>query len=296
MREIVERGAPFERQVWDRNEAIASSKPRARSTRRIIRDLPETETITVYSQGDWIDLCRGPHFPTTKSVGKAFKLTKLAGAYWRGDHRNAQLQRIYGTAWATESAARRAPQRIEEAEKRDHRRVGRTMDLFHFQEEGPGHGVLAPARLDPVPHAGSYMRRRLEARATRRSARRRCSTARSGRSPGHWQLYGKNMFVARDGRGRDPGREADELPRATCRCSTSARRATATCRCGWPSSAPATATSPSGSLHGLMRVRQFVQDDAHIFCREDQVTGGDPRLRRAAALGLRTTSPCTCTR
>ncbi|MEM9966316.1 MAG: threonine--tRNA ligase, partial [Asticcacaulis sp.] len=140
MKELVDRDEKIVREVWDRNEAIAHFESIGEHYKaEIIRDLPGTETITVYRHGDnWKDLCRGPHFPSSKFVGKAFKLTKLAGAYWRGDQNNAQLQRIYGTAWASEEDLQAYLTRIEEAEKRDHRKIGRQMDLFHMQEEGRG--------------------------------------------------------------------------------------------------------------------------------------------------------------
>ncbi|OYX56371.1 MAG: threonine--tRNA ligase, partial [Brevundimonas subvibrioides] len=139
MSRIVDRDAKFEREVWDRDEAITFFEARGEAFKaELIRDLPGTETITLYKQGDWIDLCRGPHFPSTKSVGKAFKLTKLAGAYWRGDSNREQLQRIYGTAWATKEDLDAYLTRLEEAEKRDHRKVGKAMELFHMQEEGRG--------------------------------------------------------------------------------------------------------------------------------------------------------------
>src|SRR5665213_4603140 len=139
MREIVDRDEPIRREVVQRDAAIADFEGMGETYKaEIIRDLPEGEPITVYHQGTWKDLCRGPHLPSTKAVGKAFKLTKLAGAYWRGDQRNAQLQRIYGTAWASDAELQAYLTRIEEAEKRDHRRIGRQMDLFHLQEEGRG--------------------------------------------------------------------------------------------------------------------------------------------------------------
>src|SRR5471032_294471 len=139
MREIVDRDEPIRREVVQRDAAIADFEGMGETYKaEIIRDLPQGEPITVYHQGAWKDLCRGPHLPSTKAVGKAFKLTKLAGAYWRGDQRNAQLQRIYGTAWASDAELQAYLTRIEEAEKRDHRRIGRQMDLFHLQEEGRG--------------------------------------------------------------------------------------------------------------------------------------------------------------
>jgi threonyl-tRNA synthetase len=139
MREIVARDEPITREVWERNQAIAYFEGVGEQYKaEIIRDLPEAEVITIYKQGDFVDLCRGPHLPNTGRLGTAFKLTKIAGAYWRGDAKNAMLQRVYGTAWADDKALKAYLRRLEEAEKRDHRRLGRQMDLFHFQEEAPG--------------------------------------------------------------------------------------------------------------------------------------------------------------
>ena len=164
MREIVDRDEPIEREVWSRAEAIRHFRDIGEAYKaEIIEDLPESETITVYRQGQWHDLCRGPHLPSTKLVGKAFKLTKLAGAYWRGDSRNAQLQRIYGTAWTSQDQLDAYLKRIEEAEKRDHRRIGKAMDLFHIQEEGKGMVFWHPKGWTLYRTLEAYMRRRLEA-------------------------------------------------------------------------------------------------------------------------------------
>ena len=163
MAEIVDRDEKIVREVWDRNEAIAHFKGIGEAYKaEIISDLPEDEVITVYRQGSWKDLCLGPHLPSTRHVGKAFKLTKLAGAYWRGDHRNAQLQRIYGTAWASEADLEAYLKRIEEAERRDHRRIGRAMDLFHLQEEARGMIFWHPKGWTLYRTVEAYMRRRVE--------------------------------------------------------------------------------------------------------------------------------------
>jgi threonyl-tRNA synthetase len=160
MREIVDRDEPIRREVWDRQSAIAHFESIGEVYKaEIIRDLPEDEEISVYWQGQWKDLCLGPHFPSTKAVGKAFKLTKLAGAYWRGDAKNAQLQRIYGTAWATDADLQAYLTRIEEAEKRDHRKIGRSMELFHMQEEGRGMVFWHPKGWTLWRTVEAYMRR-----------------------------------------------------------------------------------------------------------------------------------------
>ena len=272
MRDIIARDAPFTREVVERGAAIARFEGMGESYKaEIIRDLPEDAEITVYHQGEWQDLCKGPHLPSTGQIGKAFKLTKLAGAYWRGDSNNAQLQRIYGTAWTTEAELQTYLQRIEEAEKRDHRRVGRVMDLFHMQEEGRGMVFWHPHGWTLYRTLESYMRRRLEASGYQEIRTPQLLDRALWERSGHWQLYGKNMFAAQTVEGETlavkpmncPGhvqvfnvgqKSYRDLPLRLAEFGSCHRY------------------EPSGSLHGLMRVRQFVQDDAHIFCREDQVT------------------------
>ena len=163
MREIVARDEKISREVWDRQEAIRHFKDIGEAYKaEIIEGIPAGEPVTVYRQGAWKDLCRGPHLPSTRHVGNAFKLTKLAGAYWRGDHRNAQLQRIYGTAWASEADLEAYLHRIEEAEKRDHRKIGQAMDLFHIQEEGKGMAFWHPKGWTLYRTLQNYVRRRVE--------------------------------------------------------------------------------------------------------------------------------------
>ena len=271
MAEIIDRGAKLEREVWDRDEAIKYFEGIGEAYKaEIIRDLPEAETITVYRQGEWLDLCRGPHFPSTKFVGKAFKLTKLAGAYWRGDHRNAQLQRIYGTAWATKEDLDAHLQRLEEAEKRDHRKVGRAMELFHMQEEGRGMVFWHPKGWVLWRVIEDYMRRRLDAAGYVEVKTPQVLDRKFWEASGHWEKYRPNMFVCETVEGETlslkpmncPGhvqifdqgqRSYRELPLRMAEFGACHRY------------------EPSGALHGLMRVRGFTQDDAHIFCREDQI-------------------------
>jgi len=271
MAEIIDKGARLEREVWDRDEAIKYFEGIGEAYKaEIIRDLPEAETITVYRQGEWLDLCRGPHFPSTKFVGKAFKLTKLAGAYWRGDHRNAQLQRIYGTAWATKEDLDAHLQRLEEAEKRDHRKVGRAMELFHMQEEGRGMVFWHPKGWVLWRVIEDYMRRRLDAAGYVEVKTPQVLDRKFWEASGHWEKYRPNMFVCETVEGETlslkpmncPGhvqifdqgqRSYRELPLRMAEFGACHRY------------------EPSGALHGLMRVRGFTQDDAHIFCREDQI-------------------------
>jgi threonyl-tRNA synthetase len=280
MREIVDRDEKIEREVWDRNEAIRHFRSIGEDYKaEIIEDLPESETITVYRQGAWKDLCRGPHLPSTKMVGKAFKLTKLAGAYWRGDSKNAQLQRIYGTAWATQEALDAYLTRIEEAEKRDHRKLGRQLDLFHMQEEGKGMVFWHPKGWTLYRTLEAYMRRQLEAAGYVEVKTPQVLDRSFWEKSGHWEKYRPNMFVCETEEGEilslkpmncpghvqifDHGqRSYRELPIRMAEFGACHRY------------------EPSGSLHGLMRVRGFVQDDAHIFCREDQIVEETERFVR----------------
>ena len=271
MREIVDRDAPIVREVWDRDDAVAHFERVGETYKaELIRDLPGTETITLYRQGDWLDLCRGPHFPSTRHVGKAFKLTKLAGAYWRGDHNNAQLQRMYGTAWASQADLDAYLLRLEEAEKRDHRRIGRAMDLFHMQEEGRGMVFWHPKGWALWQALESYMRRRLDEAGYVEVKTPQVLDRTFWEKSGHWDKYRDNMFVCETVEGETlslkpmncPGhvqifkvgqRSYRELPIRMAEMGACHRY------------------EPSGSLHGLLRVRAFTQDDAHIFCREDQI-------------------------
>jgi threonyl-tRNA synthetase len=271
MREIVDRDEKITREVWDRNEAIAHFEGIGEKYKaEIIRDLPGSDEITVYRQGNWKDLCRGPHLPSTKAVGKAFKLTKLAGAYWRGDQKNAQLQRIYGTAWASEDDLAAYLKRVEEAEKRDHRKLGRQLDLFHMQEEGRGMVFWHPKGWTLWLTLEAYMRRRLDAAGYVEVKTPQVLDRTFWEKSGHWEKYRPNMFVCETVEGEvlslkpmncpghiqifDQGqRSYRELPIRMAEFGACHRY------------------EPSGALHGLMRVRGFVQDDAHIFCREDQI-------------------------
>ncbi len=271
MAEIVDRDEKLVRQVWDRDEAIRLFESKGEVFKaELIRDLPADETITTYASGGWVDLCRGPHFPSTKFVGKAFKLTKLAGAYWRGDHRNPQLQRIYATAWANQADLDAYLKRIEEAEKRDHRRIGKAMELFHMQEEGRGMVFWHPKGWVLWQVIEAYMRRRLDKAGYVEVKTPQVLDRKFWEASGHWDKYRPNMFVCETVEGETlslkpmncPGhvqifdqgqRSYRELPLRMAEFGACHRY------------------EPSGALHGLMRVRGFTQDDAHIFCREDQI-------------------------
>ncbi|QDH74560.1 threonine--tRNA ligase [Brevundimonas sp. M20] len=271
MAEIVDRDEKLVREVWDRDEAVAMFEAKGEKFKaELIRDLPAGETITVYRTGGWADLCRGPHFPTTKFVGKAFKLTKVAGAYWRGDSKREQLQRIYATAWANQADLDAYLKRLEEAEKRDHRKVGKAMELFHMQEEGRGMVFWHPKGWVLWRVLEAYMRRRLDKAGYVEVKTPQVLDRKFWEQSGHWDKYRPNMFVCETVEGEElslkpmncPGhvqifdqgqRSYRELPLRMAEFGACHRY------------------EPSGSLHGLMRVRGFTQDDAHIFCREDQI-------------------------
>ena len=284
MREIVDRGERIVREVWERDAAISHFEGLGETYKaQIIRDLPESETITLYRQGQWADLCLGPHLPNTRMVGKAFKLTKLAGAYWRGDAKNAQLQRIYGTAWASQDDLDAYLKRIEEAEKRDHRKIGRAMNLFHMQEEGRGMVFWHPKGWTLWRTLEAYMRRRLDAAGYDEVKTPQVLDRSFWEKSGHWEKYRPNMFVCETEEGEVlslkpmncPGhvqifgigqRSYRELPLRMAEFGACHRY------------------EPSGSLHGLMRVRGFTQDDAHIFCREDQIVEETEKFVRLTRL------------
>jgi threonyl-tRNA synthetase len=282
MAEIVDRDEPIRREVWDRNDAIAHFESIGETYKaEIIRDLPESEDISVYWQGGWKDLCLGPHFPSTRFVGKAFKLTKLAGAYWRGDSKNAQLQRIYGTAWASQEDLDAYLKRVEEAEARDHRKIGRAMDLFHMQEEGRGMVFWHEKGWTLWRVVEAYMRRRLDEAGYLEVKTPQVLDRSFWEASGHWDKYHANMFVCETVEGEVlslkpmncPGhvqifkfgqRSYKELPIRMGEFGACHRY------------------EPSGALHGLMRVRAFTQDDAHIFCREDQIVEETEKFVRLA--------------
>ncbi|MBP7720960.1 MAG: threonine--tRNA ligase [Alphaproteobacteria bacterium] len=285
MRRIVERGAPFTREVWDRDEAIKFFKNKGENYKaELIQDLPVTEEIKIYKQGEWTDLCRGPHMPTTKHVGNAFKLLKVAGAYWRGDHNKAQLTRIYGTAWRDEKELQQYLTMLEEAEKRDHRKLGKEMDLFHLQEEAQGSVFWHEKGYTIWLALEGYMRRRLLDADYKEVKTPQLMDSRFWEASGHWGKYRENMFVVPDvvPNTEEGGKVFKEEPKSFLALK--------------PMNCPAHVqifkqgiksyrdlplrlaefgcchrNEPHGALHGLMRVRQFTQDDAHIFCRDSQI-------------------------
>ena len=271
MAEIVDRDEPIRREVVQRDAAIADFEGMGEKYKaEIIRDLPAGETITVYHQGAWKDLCRGPHLPSTRHVGKAFKLTKLAGAYWRGDQRNEQLQRIYGTAWASQEELDAYLKRVEEAEKRDHRRIGRQMDLFHLQEEGKGMVFWHPKGWTLWRALEAYMRRQLDADGYDEVKTPQLLDYHLWERSGHAEKFGHAMFKCETEEGELLALKPMNCP-AHVQIFNMGQKSYRDLPLRMAEFGACHRYEPSGGLHGIMRVRGFTQDDAHIFCRENQI-------------------------
>jgi threonyl-tRNA synthetase len=271
MREIVARDAAITKEVWSRDQAKTYFTAKGEAFKReLIESIPGDEDLKIYRQGQWLDLCRGPHMPSVGKVGTAFKLMKVAGAYWRGDHNNPMLSRIYGTAFAKQEDLDAYLHRLEEAERRDHRRLGREMDLFHFQEEGPGTIFWHEKGWALFQSLVSYMRRRQKAAGYKEVNTPQVLDRALWETSGHWQTYRENMFLTKTEDERIfalkpmncPGhvqifknglKSYRDLPVKIAEFGIVHRY------------------EPSGALHGMMRVRAFTQDDAHIFCNEDQI-------------------------
>jgi threonyl-tRNA synthetase len=272
MKEIVDRDETIERQVWQRDDAVKFFRGQGEEYKaEIIESIPSDEALTLYKQGEFIDLCRGPHLPSTGKLGKAFRLTRVSGAYWRGDSNNEMLQRIYGTAWANDKQLRKYLHMLEEAEKRDHRRLGRIMDLFHFQEEAPGAVFWHANGWSLFQNLIDYMREQLVIGGYSEVNTPEVVSRSLWEASGHWEAFGTNMFTTETVDGRQyaikpmncPGHiqvykqgitSYRDLPRRIAEFGKCHRY------------------EPSGALHGMMRVRAFTQDDAHIFCTAAQIT------------------------
>lgn len=272
MKDIVDRDEPIEREVWQRSKAIEFFRSIGEEYKaEIIEGIPPGETLTLYRQGNFIDLCRGPHLPSTGKLGKAFKLTRVSGAYWRGDSRNDMLQRIYGTAWANEKQLRKHVNMLEEAEKRDHRRLGRIMDLFHFQDEAPGAVFWHPKGWAMFQNLVDYIRQKQNAAGYLEVNTPDLMARSLWEASGHWESFGDQMYTTETEDGRTyaikpmncPGhvqifkqgiKSYRDLPYRLAEFGKVHRY------------------EPSGALHGLLRVRAFTQDDAHIFCTPEQIT------------------------
>ena len=285
MREIVQRDAPFVRSTMPREDAIAFFQARGEKYKaQLIQDLPDTEEISLYSQGDWIDLCRGPHMRGTGDVGTAFKLMKVAGAYWRGDQNNAQLSRIYGTAWRDQKELDAYLHQLEEAERRDHRRIGREMGLFHLQEEAVGSVFWHPRGWTLYRTVEAYMRRRLDAAGYQEVRTPQLLDRKLWEASGHWENYRPHMFLTHVEDESDKDRVLAVKP-MNCPCHVQifnhGLRSYRELPMRMAEFGACHRYEPSGALHGIMRVRAFTQDDAHIFCEEHQIA---PETARFVAL------------
>jgi threonyl-tRNA synthetase len=272
MKDIVDRDETIDREVWKRDKAVEFFGSIGENYKaEIIASIPSDEDITLYRQGDFIDLCRGPHLPTTGKLGKAFKLTRVSGAYWRGDSNNAMLQRIYGTAWSNEKQLRTYLHMLEEAEKRDHRRLGRLMDLFHFQEEAPGAVFWHPNGWALFQSLIGYMRQQQNAAGYQEINTPEIMAKSLWEKSGHNAAFGDNMFTSETVDGRVYAVKPMNCPghvQVFKQGITSYRdlpvRLAEFGKCH--------RYEPSGALHGMMRVRAFTQDDAHVFCTPEQIT------------------------
>ena len=270
MREIVGRDLPIEREVWDREEAKkVFSEIGEHYKVEIIDAIPEGEEISVYRQGDWFDVCRGPHLPSTGKLPKAFKLMKLAGAYWRGDANNAMLQRIYGTAWRDKKELKAYLKRLEEAEKRDHRRIGRQLDLFHTQEEAPGMVFWHDKGWRIYLTIENYIREKLRAHGYQEVHTPQVIDRSLWEKSGHWDKFGDMIFTTHS-ENRDYAIKPMNCP-AHIQIFNQGLKSYRDLPLRLAEFGSCHRNEPSGTLHGLMRVRNFVQDDAHIFCTEEQI-------------------------
>ena len=280
MKEIVDRDAAFVREVWKRDDAIAHFISIGEAYKaEIIEGIPAGEDVSIYRQGAWKDLCRGPHLPSTKFIGKAFKLTKLAGAYWRGDHRNPMLQRIYGTAWASDADLAAYLHRLEEAETRDHRKIGKAMDLFHMQEEAKGMIFWHPKGWTLYRTVEAYMRRRLDADGYVEVKAPQIMDRAMWEKSGHWQKFGKNMFTCETEEGESLAVKPMNCP-GHVQIFNHGQKSYRDLPLRMSEFGACHRYEPSGALHGIFRVRAFTQDDAHIFCREDQIEAESTKFVR----------------
>ena len=272
MHEIVDRKEVITREVWSRDQAVAFYKENNEPFKvELVDAIPADETVTFYRQGGFIDLCRGPHMPTTGHLGHAFKLMKVAGAYWRGDSNRPMLQRIYGTAFHNEKDLNAYLTMLEEAEKRDHRKLGKALDLFHIQEEAAGSVFWHPKGWVLYREIENYMRRRLDVAGYQEVKTPQLVDRTLWEASGHWEKFRENMFTAQSEDDRTLA-----LKPMNCPCHVQIFRQGIKSYRDLPlrmaEFGSCHRNEPSGALHGIMRVRAFTQDDAHIFCTEDQIT------------------------
>ena len=271
MHEIVKRDLKIEREVWDRDYAVKVFADIGEQYKvEIINDvIPEGEEVSVYRQGEWFDVCRGPHLPSTGKLGKGFKLTKLAGAYWRGDSNNVMLQRIYGTAWRDKKELKAYLQRLEEAEKRDHRKLGKVMDLFHTQEEAPGMVFWHEHGWQIYLVIQDYIRAMLRQHNYQEIHTPHILDRSLWEKSGHWEKFSDDMFIT-ESENRVYAIKPMNCP-AHIQIFNQGLKSYRDLPLRLAEFGSCTRNEPSGTLHGLMRVRNFVQDDAHIFCTEGQI-------------------------
>jgi threonyl-tRNA synthetase len=275
MKEIIARDKPFTKEVWTREQAKKVFKDKGENFKvELVESIPADQELKIYKQGEWFDLCRGPHMPSTGKIGTAFKLMKVAGAYWRGDATKPMLTRIYGTAWPDQKQLDDYIHRLEEAEKRDHRKLGREMDLFHFQEEGPGVVFWHAKGWSLFQSIVSYMRRRLRGDYDEVNAPQMLDKS-LWETSGHWDWYRENMFAA-----QSAGDEAEDkrwfaIKPMNCPGHVQIFKHGLKSYRDLPVRLAEFGVvhryEPSGAMHGLLRVRGFTQDDAHVFCTEDQL-------------------------
>jgi len=270
MREIVGRNLPIEREVWDRDQAKQEFGKLGEAYKvELIDAIPEGEEVSIYRQGEWFDVCRGPHLPSTGKLPKAFKLMKLAGAYWRGDSNNEMLQRIYGTAWRDKKELKAYLHRLEEAEKRDHRKIGKALDLFHSQEEAPGMVFWHDKGWSVYLTVQQYIRDKLRDHGYQEVHTPQVIDRTLWEKSGHWDKFGDMIFTTHS-ENRDYAIKPMNCP-AHIQIYNHGLKSYRDLPLRLAEFGSCHRNEPSGTLHGLMRVRNFVQDDAHIFCTEDQI-------------------------
>jgi len=272
MKEIVDRDEKTKREVWSRDEAIKHFKKKGEIYKaELIKSIPSNEEVSIYFHGEWHDLCRGPHLSSTGKIGKYFKLTKVSGAYWRGDSNNEMLQRIYGTSWASQKDLDSYLKRIEEAEKRDHRKLGREMDLFHFREESPGSVFWHEKGWALFQKLINYMRARQNEAGYKEVNTPEVLDRLLWEKSGHWEKYGENMYTS-----QTPDEKVFAIKPMNCpghiQVFNQGLKSYRDLPLRITEFGKVHRYEPSGALHGLLRVRAFTQDDAHIFCSEEQIT------------------------
>ena len=272
MKEIVDRDEKTTRETWERNKAISHFKKLGEHYKaQLINAIPAEEEVSIYFHGKWHDLCRGPHLSSTGKLGKAFKLTKISGAYWKGDSKNEMLQRIYGTCWGNKKELDDYLKRLEEAEKRDHRKLGKEMDLFHFREESPGAVFWHEKGWNLFQRLIEYMRLKQRNAGYKEINTPEILDKALWEKSGHWEKFGENMFTS-----ETPDEKIFAIKPMNCpggiQVFNQGLKSYRDLPLKLSEFGKVHRYEPSGALHGLLRVRAFTQDDAHIFCTEDQIT------------------------